>query len=195
MSKSWWCPTILSASLSSHCNGEGAQQLLGKAGSLLAQWMWFLHSFWWTSASLHLKSLTNLLLVSSGRLSACPTRKRQEEQKFAMVAGVGAATCYPRDLFCAAYVTDHISPSHFPMLIYACLTTAVSVHILTFTIPTVPVKNQFPHPPVLTTPARSLALFFSFFLLGFFHHLCVSKGRWHLRLCLIHSRGNSCACF
>lgn len=65
----------LSASLSSHCSGKGTQQLLSKAGSLLAQWMWFLHSFWWTLASLRLSSLTDLLLVSPGRLSACPTRK------------------------------------------------------------------------------------------------------------------------
>lgn len=66
---------------------------------------------------------------------------------------------------------------------------------LQYTIPTVQVKNQFPHPPVLTTPARPLALSFSFFLLSFFHHLYVSKGRWQLQLCLIHSRGNICACF
>lgn len=58
------------------------------------------------------------------------------------------------------------------------------------TIPTVPMKNHFPHPPVVTTPARPLDFFLSCFKLGFLHHHYVTKGRWQLGLCLMCSTGN-----
>lgn len=157
MSKDWWCPTILplSASLSSHCSGEGTQQLLGKAGSLLAQWMWFLHSFWWTLASLHLNSLTNLLLVSPGRLECLPHQEEAGRAEICHGGWSGAVVLSPGSLLPCLYYRSQqpfsFSHGHLCLSDHSSLCIFSHSPSLQYTIPTVQVKNQFPHPPVLTT--------------------------------------------
>lgn len=119
-------------------------------------------------------------LLSPGRLGAHPIKKRWEGGKEAMVSGQGQL-CHPivSLLPCSYYISHQPSSyslNHLRLPHHSSLRTGLHIRspssILTpptlNTIPTVPVKNHFPHPQVTTTPARPLAIFFIFF---FFYEL------------------------